>query len=202
VTIPAPLSPPRRRSWRPALALVVAGAAIWFATHHAWGVTPGPLINDVGESVSIPRATGQVWVYGDAITWNAGSRPAVLNRIALVKPTPGLKVLDTFVSGPRRKLLGLATWGEWPSKEFQDVHRVAGFQVAPRDRPSGDRGVELLFVLRSDQPGRYSAPGVVVDYTVDGKAHRRYLNFAIGVCVHAPSKPKDRNCPTPEHLDD
>ncbi len=202
-TVPKPLSPPRPARWGLRLVIVVAvaaiAAAIWFAVTHPWGTQPGPLGNGgLRESVANPRTTGHVWVFGQPVAYNDAAKPAVLQKIALVKPYPGIHVVGTYVSGPKRKMLSLDGWNDWPTKEYQDVHPVAGFRVAPRKLPAGDRGVELIFVLRIDKPGRYEAPGVVVDYTVDGKHYRRYLGIGVAACVSKPRK-KD-GCHPPEPI--
>ena len=176
--------------------LVVAG--VWWV-----GIrdpTPGPLANDVSESIGIGRHPGEVWTYGNPTAYNTGHKPLVITRIWLVNPTPGLKVLATRVAGPKRKFLALASDPRWPAADLTDLHPVAGFQVAPSNEPDGDRGVELVFSLRVDEPGRFTARAVGIDYTVNGDKHRTYLSYGLGVCVTAPSKPLDRNCRPPEPL--
>ena len=160
----------------------------------------GPAENPNGDSVAIGRHAGQVWAYGQAVAWNTGKKPAVLERIWLVKATPGLEVLDTRVGGPKRRLLSLATWSQWPSPNFSDLHPVAGFRIDPMSQPKGERGAEFIFVLRAKKPGRYISRAVGVNYTVDGSDHRSYITSALGVCVTATDQPLDRNCPTPEPL--
>ena len=200
--IPRPLTPPRRLPWRVRFACVAAiiavGVGISFAVTHEWGTTPGPLGSSFGESLAIPREVGQTWMFGRAVALNNGDQPAVLRRIALVSPSPGLRVLDTRVAGPERTYNSVSTASQWPDAKLRDVRPVAGAVVAPASETAGRRGVELLFVLRSDKPGRYGSPGVVIDYTVGGKQHRRYLSFAIGVCVHAVGGPANRNCQPPQ----
>ena len=179
------------------VALLVAAGVWWVGIRDP---TPGPLANDISESIGIGRHPGEVWTYGNPTAYNTGHTPVVITRIWLVNPTPGLKVLVTRVAGPNRKFLALASDPRWPAADLTDLHPVKGFQVAPQSEPAGDRGVELVFSLRVDKPGRYVARAVGVDYTVNGDRHRLYLSYGLGVCVTAASESLDRNCPTPETL--
>jgi hypothetical protein len=209
VTSPAPPEPerPTRRPGRRLIVLAgLAGAALAaLIAAVVWRTviqdrSPGPLVNDTSESIGIGRHPREVWTHGNAIAWNTGEKPVVLTRIWLVNPTPGLRVLATRVAGPNRKLLFVASDPKWPADDLTDLHPVAGFQVAPRSQPAGDRGVEFVFSLRSDKPGRYVSRAIGVDYTVDDDKHRLYLSYGLGVCVTAASKPLDRNCQPPATL--
>jgi hypothetical protein len=179
------------------LALAVAAGVWWKGGRDP---SPGPLANDISESIGLGRHPGTVWTYGHPIAYNTGDKVAVITRIWLVNPTPGLSVLTTRVAGPKRKLLFVASDPKWPAEDLTDLHPVEGFQVAPRSRPNGDRGAEFVFSLRADRPGRYTARAVGIDYTVDGDEHRVYLSYGLGVCVTAAAKPLDRNCRPPETL--
>jgi hypothetical protein len=202
---PLPPRPPLRRRVR-ALApgsgallavLAIAVGLWWIAIRDA---PPGPLANDISESIGIKRQPDEVWTYGLPLAYNTGEKPAVLTRIWLVDPTPGLRVLTTRVAGPDRKRLYVASDPKWPSDGITDLRPVDGFQVAPRSTPDGDRGVELVFAVRADKPGRFVARAVGVDYTVDGDQHRLYLSYGLGVCVTPASQPKPRGCPPPKTL--
>jgi hypothetical protein len=179
------------------IVLAVAAGVWWKGIREP---SPGPLANDTAESIGIGRHPGSLWTYGNPVAWNTGETPAVLTRVWLVDPTPGLRVVDTRVAGPARKVQSVASDPKWPAGELTDLHPVEGFQVAPRSQPDGDRGVEFVFALRADRPGRFTARAVGIDYTVDGDEHRLYLSYGLGVCVTAASQPLDRNCRAPEPL--
>ena len=206
-SLPAPLDVQRARrprgpEGRPLLAAVGALVLVVLLGLGAWalladhGTSPGPLRTAAADSISGPQVAGRPFGYGVAVVYNTGSSDAVLDRVELEKPTPGLRVLAVYASGSERKFLSASISTRWPDpSSYTDLHPVAGARVAPAARPAGKRGVELVFKLQADKPGRYSSKGVAVDYRVDGAKHHAVLRAGLLVCVHAPGKPKDRNCP-------
>jgi hypothetical protein len=212
LTSPAPPVPqrltPRPPLWRRARRIAGITGALLIALAIVAGIwwtgirdpPPGPLTNDISESIGIKRHPETVWTYGNPIAWNTGDEPVVLTRVWLVDPTPGLRVLETRVAGPGRKALSIASDPKWPADDLTDLHPVKGFQVAPQGQPDGDRGVEFVFALSAERPGRFTAPAVGVDYTVDGDEHRLYLSYGLGVCVTAASEPLARGCQPPKTL--
>lgn len=191
-TNPTALEPLKRSSARTrrrtvfvatAVALALAAALAWWLLIRDSGPTPGPLSNSEAASITVKRHVGQPFGFGMAVAVNHGDQPAVLRSIRLVNPTPGLRVIDTRVSGPEREMLSLSTSSEWPSDDFTDQRPVAGFHVAPVDEYDGERGVELLFGLQADRVGRYDARAVAVEYTVGDTEHLAYIRQGIRVCV-------------------
>jgi hypothetical protein len=203
--IPKPLStlpPPwRRKSTGIGLAIIVVLAAATAAGFWLAGSAErsrGPLHGNGRESIGMGRVrVGQVVAYGQPLVFNGGSRPAVLKRIWLVDAPAELRVLETHVSGPARKHLSSAGDFRWPTPEFQDLHPVRGFAVAPETEPAGERGAELVFVLRADKPGRLISRGIGVDYTVDGKAHRQFLTSGFAICPRAKGEKVAMECAAP-----
>jgi hypothetical protein len=200
-----PQAPRRRRFGRAAIAaLLVAAlglaAILWLTLGRGGDPSPGPLSSPAASSIGIGRTAGQPFGFGLALAWNTGDRPAVLDRIAPVDPTPGLRVVATNAAGPKREYMFVASTQTWPSDEFTDLHPVRGFEVAPRSSPAGERGVELVLALQADKPGRYEFKGVVVDYTVDGEQHRAIIRNGIGVCVTPPGERTVRGCEAPSGL--
>jgi hypothetical protein len=181
-----------------ALGAAVAVALVVFASDDDDGPTPGPLGSDEVVGLGAPQEAGRDFTFGLAVAYNRGDEPAVLERISLVDPTPGLRVIETRVAGPQRRLLYQAGDYRWPSPEITDLHPVRGFEVAPRDQPDGRRGVELVFRLRVDRPGRYTARGVQIDYRVGDTSHRSRLTTAYRVCAVPEREPTEgRRCPAP-----
>lgn len=164
--------------------------------------TPGPLGTDEIQSLGFSQEVRREFTFGLPVAFNRGDEPAVLERIVLVDPTPGLEVVATRVAGPDRRILFKASDEVWPSPEITDLHPVEGFEVAPQDEPGGDRGVELVFAGRADRPGRYRTHGVQIDYRVGDTEHRSTLNISFRVCVLPGGVPVDvpggRRCPAPK----
>ena len=183
-------------------AILVVGVAVgaWFALTRDGDPSPGPLGSPEATSGGFGRTAGRPFAFGLAVAWNSGEESVVLERIEPVDATPGLRVLETRVSGADREFLYVAATREWPSKEFTDLHPVRGSRVAPRSAPAGERGVEFVFALRADKPGRYVIKGVAVEYTADGKRHRAIIRNGLGVCVTPPGEPTIRGCDAPRDL--
>lgn len=159
--------------------------------------TPGPLDNDVAESLGLQRRIGQTFTYGLPVVINTGDEPAVIDRIEPVDPTPGLRVVDTRMNGSDRKYFYFAS-GSWPDPtRYTDLHPVSGFVVHPETVKGWERGAELIFALRADDPGRYVFKAVAVEYRVGGNEHRAVLDIGLGVCVTKGRRMPYRRCNNP-----
>jgi hypothetical protein len=114
---------------------------------------------------------------------NSGDEPAIIERIEPVDPTPGLRVVQTRMNGSERKFFYFAS-GRWPDPElYTDLHPVRGFVVHPKHVKGWERGAELIFALRADDPGRYVFTAVAVEYRVGDNEHRAVLDIGLAVCV-------------------
>jgi hypothetical protein len=151
----------------------------------------------VAESLGIQRRVGEIFTYGMPVVINSDDEPAVLERIEPVDPTPGLKLVDTRISGSNRKYRSFSS-GRWPDpSRFTDLHPVSGFIVHPEDAPGWERGAELIFALRADEPGRYMFRAVAVEYRVGANEHRAVLDIGLGVCVTKGRTLPDKRCNNP-----
>jgi hypothetical protein len=188
-------------SRRAAAALGVAVAAValaaWLGYRALANPTPGPLASDVAESLGIQRRVGETFTYGMPVVINSGDESAVLSRIEPVDPTPGLRLVDTRIAGSERRFFYFAS-GSWPDpSRFTDLHPVPGFVVPPANVAGWERGAELIFVLRADEPGRYAFDAVAVEYRVGGREHRAVLDIGLGVCVTNERRLPDERCDDP-----
>jgi hypothetical protein len=135
------------------------------------------------------------------VVFNSGDEAAVLTRIEPVDPSPGLQVVHTRIGGSERELFAFSS-GRWPDPElFTDLHPVPGFVVHPQRVKGWERGVQLIFVLRADDPGRYEFDAVAVEYRVGGREHRAVLEIGLGVCVTKGRKLPNRRCKRPPSMD-
>jgi hypothetical protein len=179
-------------SWRAAVAIGVAVALVtWLGYRSVRPPTPGPLARDAVESLGIQRRVGETFTYGLPVVFNSGDEAAVLTRIEPVDPSPGLQVVHTRIGGSERELFAFSS-GRWPDPElFTDLHPVPGFIVQPQRVKGWERGVQLIFVLRADDPGRYEFDTVAVDYRVGDNEHPV---LGLGVCVTEGRRmPNDRS---------
>lgn len=180
-----------------ALGVAVVALLAWLGYRSFGPPTPGPLASDVAESLGIQRRVGETFTYGLPVVINSGDEPAVLARIEPVAPTPGLRVVHTRISGSARKYFAFAS-GRWPDPgRFTDLHPVPGFVVHPENVRGWERGAELIFALRADEPGRYVFKAVAVEYRVGGREHRAVLDIGLGVCVTKGRKMPDKRCNNP-----
>jgi hypothetical protein len=192
-----------RRGLAAAAVLLVVAAAAWWVLARDDRPSPGPLLNQDKFGFSFLQHPGDTIGYGVAMAWNTGDQPVVLKRIRLVDPTPGLEVIDTRVSGQKRKLLALDRTSTWPSDEFEDIHPVAGYRVAPRNTAAGKRGVEFLFGLHLPKLGNYESQAVAIEYTVGDTKHLSYVHASLLICVVPKSQALDDDdaCGMPSGID-
>jgi hypothetical protein len=175
---------------------VVAGVVAWLLLRDT-GPPGGPLSARTRDSVAFGARAGAPFGWGTPVIWNTGDETAVLDRMRLIDASPGLRVLHAYIGGPARDGLFTAQSYHWPDREFTDLHPVAGMSVAPQDQPAGERGAELVFELRADRPGRYTATRIAVDYHVGGTHHRTIIRSGLSVCPNRPPAPIRRDCPLP-----
>jgi hypothetical protein len=178
-----------------ALALVAAGVVL--AIVLAGDDDGGPVRSTDRNALSFSRRAGTTFTYGQPVVVNTGDEEAVLRRATLASPTPGLTTQAVRVGGPRR-VFNLPD-GDWPPKDARrlDLHPLAGFRLAPQDRPEGKMGAELVFALRAGRPGRYAARGVELEYTVGDHRYTQLVPTAMAVCVGGATGPLSRHCALP-----
>jgi hypothetical protein len=180
-----------------AIAVVAVALIAWLGFLSVRPPTAGPLDNDVAESLGLQRRVGQTFAYGLPVVINSGDEPAVIDRIEPVDPTPGLRVVETRMNGSERKYFYFAS-GSWPDPTlYTDLHPVPGFVVHPETVTGWERGAELIFALRADEPGRYVFRAVAVEYRVGGTEHRAVLDIGLGVCVTKGRRMPSQRCNNP-----
>jgi hypothetical protein len=196
--IPETTRRPRRRTAVTAAAVVLLAAvgAYWLLTGRG-PAEGGPLENPEVTEVSFSQHPGDTIGYGVPVAWNVGDEPVVIDQVRLIDATPGIDVVEIHAAGPKREALSLSNSEGWPSKDFTDLHPVAGYTVQPRSTPEGDRGVEFVFALRFPELGGYEHGGVEVQYTADGNEYVMQIKTSLRVCVIAASEPLGGDCPLP-----
>ena len=184
-----------------ALALAVfAAAVVAYLLLRDGEPSPGPLRAEENSQLSGWARTNRDFMFGVPVVRNHGDEPAVLERATFVRPTPGFRIVRTLVAGPRREANYIADSGVFPPtfSPLRDVHPLRGYRLPPRSSRGGERGAELVFVLRVRRPGRYAMSGVRLDYSVDGTDHRRTLPNSYAACAVPQGEPLPRRrCPPP-----
>ncbi len=162
--------------------------------------TSAPANGPVGNQ-EVFSASGSVQFRKRAATgaptaFNYGDETAVLERIELVAPPPGIEVADTRIAGQGRGYIPAMT--DWPNRRFRDLHRVDGYRLAPADTQAGRYGVALVFVMNIKTPGRHAVPAVDVTYQIGDTRYRSRIRNAFAVrsytgpkrVVHCPRTPR------------
>lgn len=178
-----------------ALSIVLAMSALAREVVHRTVVTDGPLKAEASDRIGFSQVTGRSFGYGMPVAFNTGDRIAELDAVRLLDPTPGLRTEAVYASGTARDGLYLAGSSRWPDPGWTDLHPVSGAQVAPLTTSRGRRGIELVFRLRADRPGRYRSRGVQLDYHVGRRPHRTVLTTTFVVCVYKPGQKHPFFCP-------
>jgi hypothetical protein len=123
---------------------------------------------------------------GAPTAFNYGEKTAVLERIELVDPPPGIEVTDTRIAGPGRGYIPAMTG--WPDRDFRDLHPVDDYRLAPADTQAGRHGVALVFVMNIKTPGRHAVPAVDVTYHIGDTRYRSRIRNAFAVCSYTGPK--------------
>ena len=191
---PVPFLSNRRVAIAAAVLALLAAALVAYLLARDGEPSPGPLRAEENSQLSGPARTNREFMYGVPVVRNEGDEPAVLESASFVDASPGLEIVRTLVAGPGRGANYIASSGRFPPRfsPLRDVHPLRGYRVPPQSEPAGERGAELVFVLRARRPGRYVTRGVRLDYSVGGDQHRRMLPNAFAACVASPgTKPGD-----------
>jgi hypothetical protein len=195
-----PRRPSRRTLVLSGVALAVVAAGVVLAIVLAGGDDEGgPVRSTDRNALSFTRRAGTTFTYGLPVVVNTAADVAVLRRATLASPTPGLTTPAVRVGGPRRSFAGISGDDHWPPAQAPrlDLRRLAGFRLAPVDRPDGKMGAALLFALRAARPGRYTMRGVKLEYSVGDHTYTQLVPTALAVCV-APARGRlPRGCPLP-----
>jgi hypothetical protein len=164
---------------------VVAVAAAGWLVARGDEPGPGPLVNVTDDSYAFPVPAGRPITWGVPVLFNEGDEPAVLLDVRPARSTPGLRVLHVLAAGEDRGNYFIAGTRRYPLKradEIRGLRPANGFVVAPLDTPAGNQGVELVFVLQMDQPGRYEIDGIRARYRVGDTEHVEDFRFRLAAC--------------------
>jgi hypothetical protein len=164
--------------------LLAAGAAIWLALRDR-EPGPGPLASRHNDDYAFPVPARQPITWGVPVLYNEGDEPAVLLDVRPARSTPGLRVLNVLAAGENRGNYFIAGTRRYPfSRGFRvrNLRPAKGFAVPPQTTRAGRHGVELVFVLQMDRPGRYEIDGIRVRYQVGGREHLEDFRFRLAAC--------------------
>ena len=174
----------RRKHWYVLTAVVAVAAAGWLVARDD-EPGPGPLVNVTDDTYAFPVPAGRPITWGVPVLFNEGDEPAVLLDVGPAHSTPGLRVLQVLAAGEDRGnyfVAGTRRYPLRPADRIRGLRPVRGFVVAPLDTPAGEQGVELVFVLQMDRPGRYEIDGIRARYRVGDTDHVEDFGFRLAAC--------------------
>jgi hypothetical protein len=168
-----------------ACAIAIIAVAVLVLVGDDGGRSPGPVVAEEANQLSSTVPTWREFMYGIPVVYNEGDEAAELERATFIQATPGLEIVQTLVAGPRREANLISGSRRFPPtfSRLRDTHPLSGYRLPPRTEPAGERGVELVFVLRAPRPGRYITRGVQLDYRVGDSEHRRVIPNAYAACA-------------------
>jgi hypothetical protein len=174
----------RHKRWYVLTAVVAAAAALWLMLRDD-EPGPGPLVNLTDDTYAFPAPARRPITWGVPVLYNEGDEPVVLLDVRPVKSTPGLRVLKVLAAGENRGndfIAGTRRYPLEPADLIRGLRPATGFVIAPLDTRAGEQGVELVFVLQMDRPGRYEIDGIRARYRVGDTEHIEDFRFRLAAC--------------------
>jgi hypothetical protein len=149
-------------------ALALAGTIAVVTSTAATTGSQGPLTTEddpaVDSGVGVPSLrTGQSFCYGSTVIVNTSKQEATLESLR-ISGGDGLTIGSALVLGPSRSTT-LATADRCPAT----ASPLKGYVVRARAGTGEDLGVEVMFPIRIDRPGKSRIEEVTVTYRVGDK---------------------------------
>ena len=181
------------------LLIAVTVAAVWLVLPEV-RTTPGPVDTRGVQGSGFAIKVGERGSWGKTVIYNDSDAEVVLDAIRPLDVPAGLDVQEVLIAGPDRKLLYLSGSREWPVADLTDLGPVAGARIAPSSTPRGDRGAEIVLVLRARAPGRYVLSKLEVSYRQGRKQHRRVVSGILALCAREQLTDDALDCPLPDQV--
>lgn len=163
-------------------------------------VTPGPLETMGIDGTGFGMEVGRTGSWGATVIYNTGDTEAVLERIRPIDVPAGLEIPEILIAGPKRRVLYVGSTRVWPTDRLTDLQPVDGSVVPPVAKKEGNRGVEIVVVVRGRKPGRYVISRLEVTYRVGGRQHRRVVRGVLALCASERLKDGIGSCSLPKDL--
>jgi hypothetical protein len=181
------------------VAVIVAAGALWL-TRGGSEPGPGPLYNANNDDYAFPVPAGRPVMYGVPVVRNKGKVPATLVAAEPARATPGLRVIDVLAAGAGRGGEFFAGDRRFPPRpgELRGLRPLAGAVVPPDSTRAGSEGVELVFGLQMDDPGRYVIDGIRVRYRVGDEQHEEVFAFRLAACAGTGADATEGDCALPD----
>lgn len=180
------------------ITLFAAAGLLGWLTFVTFSETDGPVRTNGTEGNSFSMVAGHTGFWGQTVIFNTGSTDAMLKDIRPVDPPAGLEIVDILIAGPKRKLFSMSGGPTWPDDALTDLQPVRGATIPPAAARLGDRGVEIVVVVRPTRPGRYVITKLDVTYRVGRRDHRRTVVAVLSLCARTRVTDENLACHLPE----
>jgi hypothetical protein len=164
---------------------VAVAVLLWFVIDAVRVHSGGPLSDLVANGVGATIKPGEPISIGGASLKNHGDMPVIVDRVTLLHPEPGLRVLGIY------------------AVPMTEIGAMQGYAPPSNARYPANFGIgvgehyELVVGLTADRSGLFHAPqGMRVEYhTVDGKKYATALGTEIALCVTNKDRAGSPRCP-------
>ena len=178
------------------IALAVVAVASVVVARWAGSPTAGPLsCPDCGrEGVRFSVEVSEPFTWGMVPLMNGGDKPAVIDSVRLVNPTPGLEVTSVYgVSKGVREAFSRVD----PNRTFGSrLQPLEGFVVPG----PADGQYTIAIGLNAPRLGAYRVSAVDVSYHVGSTSYVWRADELLTVCAIASSTPEAHRCTAPYPL--
>jgi hypothetical protein len=149
------------------------------------GYDSGPVYTGSGTKTGFPVDLDGPFTYGVITVSNRTGRTAVLTDVRVKPSLPaGMEIIEVKVVGPNRKTAAIGTGRQYPPPELAPHLRpLKGAKVPPKSTPEGYGGVEIVFGLKVNRPGRFGFRQVELDYRIGRKPHTVVLEDGFVACA-------------------
>jgi hypothetical protein len=128
-----------------------------------------------GNEVASAVTPGQPFSVGVVRLRNTGGSDLIVDRISLVAPTTGMRLVGMYARPEGENDLGSAQGFEWPRGALE----VEGLRIVPNAKS----GYDLVLGVQVDAQGVYRSRGLRIEYHVGDKTHVAANDLDIVVCA-------------------
>ncbi len=170
----------QQRGWL-IVAAVVLGVLVllvWWFGFRSSGGAGDPLAGGPGESVVLAGTPGAPVSVGAIDLRNSGKSDLVIDRVSLLDPTTGLRLVGMYARPEGESPIATANGFRWP----RGASEVEGLTIVPNEQS----GVTVVIALQVDAQGVYRSAGVRIEYHVGNRRYVKAYGLEIELC--APSR--------------
>jgi hypothetical protein len=158
-----------------AVVLVLAVGLVWWFAFRSSGQAGEPLAGGPGGSVGVGATPGAPVSIGLVGLQNRGKSDVVIDRVSLLDPTTGLRLVGMYAPPEGKDVVGAANGFRWPRGAVE----VEGLTI----KPSGTPGDSLVLGLQVDAEGVFRSSGVQIEYHAGDRRYVKVYELGIELCA-------------------